>query len=590
MVFIWFIALLGGKEGVKMEEFAAYKIRLVLVGFVAAIAFGGDSANADYTFGTPTRLEPLLNSDFDIDTTPCISPDGLELYFDSWREGSILKPDGARSEDIWVATRATTEDQWGAPVNLGPPVNSTYNDWGPSLSADGLEFYFNSVNRPGGYGLYDIWVTIRATISDPWGEPMNLGPTINSWANEVAPCISADGLELFFSSEQSGGYGSCDIWVTTRATQDDPWSEPVNLGPEVNGPRGDGFPSISADGLLLFFSSGFPMGVWSPRLGGFGACDLWVTRRANKEEPWGEPVNLGPIVNTANHEFTPSISSDGSILYFSSMMADAGWNNMDIWQVEILPIVDFNGDGIVDAADMCIMVDHWGEDYSLCDIGPTPLGDGIVDVQDLIVLTEHLFEDVSDPTLIAHWPLDEAEGMVITDRAGDNDGYALGNPVWQPDGGQVNGALQLDGVDDYVVTGAAPIPEVAAYSVLAWTKGGAPGQVVLSQMGKANWLMADASDGKLITELVPPAGRTVPPPLVSEFVITDGNWHRIGFVWDGSYRRLYVDGLVVAEDLQDNLDISINGLYLGAGKAMEPGTFWSGLIDDVRIYNRAVRP
>jgi len=180
--------------------------------------------------------------------------------------------------------------------------------------------------------------------------------------------------------------------------------------------------------------------------------------------------------------------------------------------------------------------------------------------------------------------------MVITDRAGDNDGYALGNPVWQPDGGQVNGALQLDGVDDYVVTGAAPIPEVAAYSVLAWTKGGAPGQVVLSQMGKANWLMADASDGKLITELVPPAGRTVPPPLVSEFVITDGNWHRIGFVWDGSYRRLYVDGLVVAEDLQDNLDISINGLYLGAGKAMEPGTFWSGLIDDVRIYNRAVRP
>jgi len=70
-------------------------------------------------------------------------------------------------------------------------------------------------------------------------------------------------------------------------------------------------------------------------------------------------------------------------------------------------VVDFNGDGIVDSTDLCILVDHWGENYPLCDIGPTPFGDGIVDVQDLIILAEHLFEEVSDPTLIAHWPLDE---------------------------------------------------------------------------------------------------------------------------------------------------------------------------------------
>ncbi len=66
---------------------------------------------------------------------------------------------------------------------------------------------------------------------------------------------------------------------------------------------------------------------------------------------------------------------------------------MDIWQAPIIPIVDFNGDGIVDATDVCIMIDHWGEDYPMCDIGPTPFGDGIVDVQDLIVLAEHLFEE-----------------------------------------------------------------------------------------------------------------------------------------------------------------------------------------------------
>ena len=79
-------------------------------------------------------------------------------------------------------------------------------------------------------------------------------------------------------------------------------------------------------------------------------------------------------------------------------------------------------------------------------------------------------------------------------------------------------------------------------------------------------------------------------PLLSETVITDGNWHRIGLVWDGSSRTLYVDDVAVAEDTQSNLQGLENGLYIGTGKAMEPGSFWSGLIDDVRIYNRAVRP
>ncbi len=78
--------------------------------------------------------------------------------------------------------------------------------------------------------------------------------------------------------------------------------------------------------------------------------------------------------------------------------------------------------------------------------------------------------------------------------------------------------------------------------------------------------------------------------LLSQTTITDGNWHRIGLVWDGSNRTLYVDDIVVAEDEQTNLAASDNGLYIGAGTAMEPGSFWSGLIDDVRIYNRAVTP
>ena len=78
--------------------------------------------------------------------------------------------------------------------------------------------------------------------------------------------------------------------------------------------------------------------------------------------------------------------------------------------------------------------------------------------------------------------------------------------------------------------------------------------------------------------------------LLSQTIITDGNWHRIGLVLDGSHRTLYVDNVAVAQDTQNSLKGSENGLYIGAGKAMEPGTFWSGLIDDVRIYNRAVIP
>jgi len=79
-------------------------------------------------------------------------------------------------------------------------------------------------------------------------------------------------------------------------------------------------------------------------------------------------------------------------------------------------------------------------------------------------------------------------------------------------------------------------------------------------------------------------------PLLSQTNITDGNWHHIGLVWDGANRILYVDDVAVAEDTQANLEGSDNGLYIGTGNDMEVGTYWSGLIDDVRIYNRIVIP
>jgi len=563
-----------------MEWLNGYKMKTVLVGCVAVVVLGGGSANADFTFGEPTNLGPTINSSSG-DSIGCFSSDGLEMYLVSAR------PDGYGNWDIWVARRPTIDDDWGEPENLGPKVNGSQTDACPSMSFDGLELYFNST-RPGGYGDWDIWMTTRETRDAEWGTPVNLGPIVNSSFGDGQPWISSNDLELYFNSWRSDGFGKSDIWVTTRATKDDPWGEPVNLGAVVNSSFYEGYQCTSADGLSLLFSEqlGAP---WRP--GGFGRIDMWVTTRTSVNDPWRTPVNLGPVVNTSSHDSGPRISPDGSMLYFGSERPGGfGGTYGDIYQAPIISIVDLNGDGTVDASDMCIMVDYWGTDEPVCDIGPMPWGDGVVDVEDLKVFAEHLFEEVDDPTLIAHWPLDGAQGVIAYDNAAENDGALMGGPVWQADGGAVVGALQFDGIDDYVSTNPVLNPANGVISVVAWVMGGAPGQVVLSQADGVDWLCADSVGGNLMTGLGPPAGRLASPPLISESTITDGNWHRIAFVWDGSHRALYIDDILVAEDTQPGLSSAVGGLNIGCGSDSAAGTFWAGLIDDVRIYNRALIP
>jgi hypothetical protein len=253
-------------------------------------------------------------------------------------------------------------------------------------------------------------------------------------------------------------------------------------------------------------------------------------------------------------------------------------------------LADFNGDGIVDGKDVLIMTAHWGQDDPLCDLAPPPFGDGIIDAMDLELLMSYWEQPVDDPTLTAHWALDETEGTVAYDSAGVNDGAVTGIPAWQPDGGTIDGALEFDGAT-FAAAGRVLSPSDGPFSVLAWIKGGTPGQVVISQrdsVGGVDWLLADSVQGRLMTELKYPGRGGC--SLCSEIVITDGDWHRLGFIWDGSYRTLYVDDMPVAEDMQKGLADVRGGLYIGCGKDMVPGTFFTGLIDDVRIYNRAVRP
>jgi hypothetical protein len=549
--------------------------KVIVTALVLSLGIVTKSSKADFVIGEPMNLGPELNSSAR-DEEPGISANGLELYYCSLRSG------GYGGYDMWVSTRPTTQDDWGPPANLGLPVNSSSDDFSEDISANGLELYFGS-NRPGGSG-YDIWVAKRTTIEDAWTTPVNLGPQVNSSAAEGCPAISDDGLELYFWSTRPSGYGSYDIWVSRRTTIEDEWSTAVHLGATINSSAADLCTDVSPDGLSLIFVSA--------RSGGYGGSigDLWLTRRPTINDPWGPSVNLGPILNGSSNENGPCLSADGSILYYSSDRP-GGRGSQDMWQVSIDPVVDLNSDGIVDAADVCIIVEHWGTDEPLCDIGPMPWGDGIVDTQDLIVLSEHLFEEINDPTLIANWAFDETEGMFAADSAGDNDAVVLGGFEWQPTGGQINGVLKLDGVSGYAVAGAVLNPADGPFSVFAWIKDGAPGQVVISQSNGANWLGADPDMGCVMTELTPPVvGRFTPRPLKSETVIIDGQWHRIGFVWDGVNRALYLDDILVAEDMQNNLSSSLGGLNIGCGSNSETGTFWSGLIDDVRIYNRAVRP
>jgi hypothetical protein len=156
------------------------------------------------------------------------------------------------------AAPSTARDKfgpWGPPVNLGPTVNSTSHDERPAISRDDLSLYFDS-NRLGGFGSNDIWVSHRASVDDPWGRPQNLGPIVNSAGkqfSQFSPNLSPNGHWLFFGSDRPGGCGKLDIWASHRKDRDDDfaWEPPVNLGCVTNGSvntsADDDFPNLFVD-------------------------------------------------------------------------------------------------------------------------------------------------------------------------------------------------------------------------------------------------------------------------------------------------------------------------------------------------------
>jgi hypothetical protein len=348
----------------------SFMLFLLMVTFV----LGARCARAEIIISEPTNVGPVINHASDVQECD-FSHDGLELYFSSARPG------GYGGKDIWVARRDTVNGPWQEPVNLGPVVNSPGSEVEPSISGDGLELYFGDWND------FTLRVCTRPSKDTPWNSPVMIGPPVGSLekklpygSNDVMSSdISADGLSLYFYSTRiDGGYGSSDIWVAKRAIKDDPWGEPQNLGPNVNSGGADGCPNISTDGLTLVFVRGLH--------------SIWATTRESIDDEWGPAIDLG--INISGPLYGPALSPDGSTIYFDASNASGEYIGADIWQVNCIPIVDFNGDGIVDNVDLCTMIDHWHTNNTLCDVAPLPLGDGFVDTQDLIVFAEHLFEEI----------------------------------------------------------------------------------------------------------------------------------------------------------------------------------------------------
>ena len=231
------------------------------------------------------------------------------------------------------------------------------------VMSDGLTMYFSS-DRPGGFGDLDIYVTKRNSRNDAWGEPVNLGETINSAASDHSVTISNDGHRIIYTSERESGFGAGDLFVSYREdiTSDAQWSKSENMGDWINTEKLEacpffhyenntiklyymGFRESSIGEADLYYSVWDEINqkfqspilldkvssiawdmhfephaglIWSNREGGIGKDDIWMASFDKNDQEWGNPKCLKGNVNTVHSEGMPTITHDFSELYFHS--------------------------------------------------------------------------------------------------------------------------------------------------------------------------------------------------------------------------------------------------------------------------------
>ncbi|QJD98169.1 OmpA family protein [Mucilaginibacter robiniae] len=224
------------------------------------------------------------------------------------------------NEDFFKSQKQ--DKHWTNATYLSKQINTIeYNEGAQSISQDGQYLFFTGCNRPDGLGRCDIYVTQKK--GDDWNKPFNLSAPINSPAWESQPSISADGRTLYFVSNRKGGYGGYDIYKC-RLTNTG-WTQPENLGPNINTPLDEQSPFIHPDDSTMYFcSNGWP---------GMGNKDLFVSR-LGKDGKWQKPQNLGYPINSSGDENGMSITANGTYAFFASNTL-SGYGGFDIYTFEL---------------------------------------------------------------------------------------------------------------------------------------------------------------------------------------------------------------------------------------------------------------
>ncbi|MBF8290663.1 MAG: Tol-Pal system beta propeller repeat protein TolB [Chloroflexi bacterium] len=259
------------------------------------------AVNAESITGTSSELNTAY-----LDGCPIQSPDGLSLYMASNRPG------GEGGIDLWVSHRASRGEPYGAPVNLGPDINTAADDFCPT-PIPGKGLFFVSTRVPGSCGGADIYYA-RQNPAHGWSTPANLGCAVNSAVGEAGPSLfeAADGTYLYFSSGP-------DIY-SSRQQADGSFGPREAVTALNSASYADLRPNVRKDGLEIVFDSNRP--------GGVGMADLWIATRESTADAWSAPVNVGPNVNTVDNETRGSFSRDGSTLYFGRAPGPEGGSDI----------------------------------------------------------------------------------------------------------------------------------------------------------------------------------------------------------------------------------------------------------------------
>lgn len=265
----------------------------------------------------PENLGPAINT-VDLEYLPSISADNEKLIFTR-----RLHVSGRYNEDFFESK--IKDGKWIRSRNLGNPVNTAQNEGAHSLTANGKYIYFtrcgDGSSGQGGFGSCDIYRTKMK--GNMWGAPRNMGRVINTNKWESQPCMSADGMSLYFTSNRKGGFGGKDIWLTR--IQDGMWSEPINLGPNINTPGNEESPFIHPDNQTLYFSSDYHTGM--------GDYDYFIARRKDNGD-WDLPKNFGYPINSSGFELGIFVTTDGEYAYFASDRFE-GLGGLDIYRFKL---------------------------------------------------------------------------------------------------------------------------------------------------------------------------------------------------------------------------------------------------------------